>query len=145
MHDHLARRLRHEALASRPGPSPTLLHRVEAAIAAEPAGRADTPRPWLPAGGWMAIQAWTVVAVAIVTIVVIRTPSVPTAGRDAEPGPRMTTLPAADTPPIEELVTDLRAELQDMAAALVGLPAWDAVVDLDASLAAIAEPAAAGP
>lgn len=145
MHDQLARRLRHEALASRPAPSPTLLHQVRAAIAAEPAGQEGATRPRLPVGGWMAIQAAAVVAVTIVTIVVMRAPSVPSASRDTEAGLRMTSVPAADAPPIEQLVTDLRTELEGMAAALIGLPEWNEVVDLEASLAVIADPAADRP
>jgi hypothetical protein len=54
-------------------------------------------------------------------------------------------VPAAVAPPIEEIVADLRTELQDMAAALIGLPEWNEAIDLDASLAFMAEPSAERP
>ena len=57
----------------------------------------------------------------------------------------MASVPAAVAPPLEELVADLRTELQDMAAALIGLPEWNEAIDLDASLAFMAEPSAERP
>ena len=145
MHDHLAQRLHREAHASRPAPSPALLHHVRDALAAEPAGQADAPRPRLPWSGWPLLPACAVVVLAIVTIVVTRSPSAPTAGRDTAPDAGVASVPAAVAPPIEELVADLRTELQDMAAALIGLPEWNEAIDLDASLAFMAEPSAERP
>lgn len=98
---------------------------------------ADGPRP----GGWLAIQACAVVALAVVAIVFIREPSAPGPEAGTEPSPTVASAPVVDaSPPFEELVADLRTELRRMAAALIGLPDWKAAVDVDASLASLTQP-----
>lgn len=141
MHFDLARRLNREAHANRPAPSVALQRRVRVAIATEPAQPAAAPRRRLQPGGWIAIQACAVVALAVVTFAVTREPMAPHPGEAAlsATGPVATTIPET-SPPLEDLLADLRTELRGMAAALVGMPEWTDGVDVDAALALLAPP-----
>lgn len=133
MRDPFARRLLSEARSTRPDPSAALQHRIRAGIEAEPAP-ADGPQP----NAWLAVQACAVVALAVVAIILIREPSAPTPEAGTEPPPAMASAPTGESsPPLEELVADLRTELRGMAAALIGLPDWNAAIDVDASLASL--------
>lgn len=149
MPDHLAHRLQREAFADRPDRSAVLHDRILAGISAEQAGPAgrDTFGGLRPAG-WIAIQACAAVVLAIVTFAVIREPlpsprgPLPAPGEPVAEPPRIaaavSTRAAENPPPFEELIVELRTDVQGMAAALIGMPDWPAGLDIDAALASLA-------
>jgi hypothetical protein len=93
--------------------------------------------------GWVAIQACAAVVLAIVTFAVIREPLPSSRDPDAASARIAASVspPAPENPPpFEELVAELRTEVRDMAAALLGMPEWPAGIDVDAALASLAPP-----
>lgn len=138
MRGHLARRLHREAHACRPDPSPALQERIRAAIVAEPSTLAAAQRRRLQPGGWLAIQACAVVALAVITFAVVREPATaPVPGTGAA---FIVTADTAPPPPFEDLLAALGNEVRGMAAALIGMPDWNGNIDVESTLALLAPP-----
>ncbi|MFN9370247.1 MAG: hypothetical protein ACK6CT_16025 [Planctomycetia bacterium] len=147
MHGPLARRLRREAHAHRPDSAWALQQRTRAAVAAEPSRVATGARGRVRPNGWIAIQSCVVVALAVVTIALSRepVPSPPDQAAARSAVPLATAAPATEpTLSFEEMVADLVAdtgtEVRTMAAALIGMPDWNDLSDVDSTLALLAPP-----
>lgn len=141
MHADLARRLHREAHADRPAPSAALQARILAGVAAEPTGLQAAPAGGLQPGGWMAIQACGVVALAVLAFALLRDPGTVPPETGATPdGALVVATPTPTVVPFDDLLADLQTEVRGMAAALVGMPDWSDGIDVDGALALLAPP-----